>query len=538
MPDHNDPVLLIGCGATATPVVTAESMGFKAYNLWRMKEVGLPVPPAFVLGTRFCQDYYRIHRKPVGGLQELLAARLRDLERATGLGFGSARKPLIVSVRSGAAVSMPGMLDTVLDIGLCDATVPGLLRLTGNPRLAWDSYRRLVSSFAEVVHQISASRFDEILARRMQEAGVATAAELDFQSLRTLTRDYLELYEEQVGALFPQQPREQLKAAVIAVWDSWASDKAVQYRRLNNLSEEGGTAVTVQRMVYGNAGGTSGAGVAFTRDPASGEAALYLDFMFNAQGEDIVSGRRNAADAQRLATALPAVFDELLRVAHLLEKQFRDVQEFEFTVQEGKLYILQTRTGKRTPWAALRIAVEQVEEGLIAQEVALERLAQIDLTQIQRTKIVASAGAQPLCRGVAAGMGVAVGEIALDSHRAQEIAREGRSVILVRDRAATEDIIGIEAAAAVLTALGSRTSHAAVVARQLNKPCIVACPGLTLDMTRRRCSLANRWLTEGELLSLDGGSGDVYAGPVSVELEKPTSSLAQVARWRATRAAA
>ena len=538
MPDYNDQVLFIGGGATAASVVTAESVGFKAYNLWRMKEAGMPVPPAFVLGTRFCREYYRNHRKPARGLQELLATRLRDLERATGLGFGSARKPLIVSVRSGAAVSMPGMLDTVLDIGLCDASVPGLLRLTGNPRLAWDSYRRLVSSFAEVVHQIPASRFDAILAARMQEAGVATAAELDFQSLRTLTRDYLDLYEEQVGALFPQQPREQLEAAVIAVWDSWASDRAVQYRRLNNLSDEGGTAVTVQRMVYGNAGGTSGAGVAFTRDPASGEASLYLDFMFNAQGEDIVSGRRNAADAERLGTALPSVFDELQRVAHLLEKQFRDMQEFEFTVQEGKLYILQTRTGKRTPWAALRIAVDQVEEALIGQDAALERLAEIDLSQIQRAKVVATGDSHPLCRGVPAGMGVAVGELALDSNRAQEIAREGRNAILVRDRASTEDIAGIEAAAGVLTALGSRTSHAAVVARQLNKPCIVACPGLFLDMTRRRCSLVGRWLTEGEVLSLDGQSGDVFAGPVTVELEKPNQSLAQVAHWRAARAAA
>lgn len=538
MPDYNDHVLFIGGSATVASTVTAETMGFKAYNLWRMKEVGMPVPPAFVLGTRFCQEYYRRNREPVGGLRELLAARLRELERATGLGFGSARKPLIVSVRSGASVSMPGMLDTVLDIGLCDASVPGLLRLTGNPRLAWDSYRRLVASFAEVVHQIPATRFDAILAERMQEAGVATAAELDFQSLRTLTRDYLALYEKQVGTPFPQQPREQLEAAVIAVWGSWASDKAVQYRRLNDLADEGGTAVTVQRMVYGNAGGTSGAGVAFTRNPASGEASLYLDFMFNAQGEDIVSGRRNAADAERLAAALPSVFDELQRVARLLEKQFRDMQEFEFTVQEAKLYILQTRTGKRTPWAALRIAVDQVEEALVGQDVALKRLADIDLSHIQRARIVATGANLALCRGVPAGMGVAVGEIALDSDRAQEVVRDGKSAILVRDRTSTEDIVGIEAAAAVLTALGSRTSHAAVVARQLNKPCIVACTGLTVDMSRRRCSLAGRWFTEGEVLSLDGQSGDVFAGPVSVEIERPTESLAQVARWRAARAAA
>jgi len=538
MSDSSEQVLLVGCDSPAGTVATPEAMGFKAYNLWRMEKVGMPVPQAFVLGTRFCQEYYRRNRKPVRGLQELLAARLQDLERATGLSFGSTRKPLLVSVRSGAPLSMPGMLDTVLDIGLCDAAVPGLLRLTGNPRLAWDSYRRLVASFAEVVHQIPPTGFDALLGARLQEAGVATAGELDFQSLRALTRDYLKLYEEQAGAPFPQQPREQLEAAVIAVWASWSGDKAVQYRRLSGLSDELGTAVTVQRMVYGNAGGTSGAGVAFTRDPASGEPALYLDFMFNAQGDDIVSGRRNAADAERLAATLPSVFEKIRRVAGALEKEFRDMQEFEFTVQDGKLYVLQTRTGKSTPWAALRIAVDQVGEGLIDEQAALARLAPLDLDRIERARIAVNGSNPALCRGIPAGMGVAVGEIALDSNRAREIARTGKTAILVRDNTSTEDIAGIEAAAGVLTAAGSRTSHAAVVARQLNKSCIVGCSALRIDLSQRRCSLAGRWLSEGEVLSLDGQSGKVFAGPVTVEVEKPTEALARVSRWRAAQQAA
>ena len=257
MTDRSDEVLLIGCGMTPG-AATPESFGFKAYNLWRMDRIGMPVPQAFVLGTRFCRDFFHHNRKPVRALQPLLASRLQDLERATGLGFGSGRKPLLVSVRSGAPVSMPGMLDTVLDVGLCDATVPALLRVTGNPRLVWDSYRRLVASFAEVVRRLPVVRFEQALEERMRDADVSTAGELDFQSLRALTHDYLDLYEEMAGAPFPQQPREQLEAAVIAVWESWASDKAVQYRRLNGLPDESGTAVTVQRMVYGNAGGTSG----------------------------------------------------------------------------------------------------------------------------------------------------------------------------------------------------------------------------------------------------------------------------------------
>ncbi len=531
-------VLLIGCGALPDAEPSPDTIGFKAYNLWRMDRAGMPVPQAFVLGTAFCQEYFRHDRTPVSGLRELLLARVRDLERSSALAFGSARKPLLLSVRSGAPVSMPGMLETVLDIGICDATVPGLLRLTGNPRLVWDSYRRLVQSFAEVVHQLPANRFDAALQARIEEAGVESASELDFQSLRLLTRDYLELFEELVGHGFPQQPLSQLEAAVAAVWASWAADKAVEYRRLHQLSDDLGTAVTVQRMVYGNAGGTSGAGVGFTRDPASGEPALYLDFMFNAQGDDVVSGRLNVPDGDRLGTVLPAVFQEVVKAARLLEQEFRDMQEFEFTVQDSRLYVLQTRSGKRTAWAALRMAVDQVDEGLIEPAVALERLSGIDMAKIQRSRVVAASSGAALCRAVGAGGGVAIGEIALDPERARAVAEGGRAAILVRESTSTEDIAGIASALGMLTAAGSRTAHAVVVARQLNKVCVVGCDKLGVDLALRRCTLAGRAFSEGDVLSLDGETGEVFAGPVAVSVEKPEAQLSRVQSWREPRQAA
>jgi pyruvate,orthophosphate dikinase len=529
---------LIGCGTVAPGAPTPDLLGFKAYNLWRMERIGLRVPPAFVLETGFCRDFLAGTRSAAPGLRELLAARVRDLERASGLMLGSARRPLLVSVRSGAPVSMPGMMETVLDIGIGEASVPGLLRLTGNPRLVWDSYRRLVQSFAEVVHGLPALAFEAALAARIREAAVASLRDLDFQGLRALTRDYLELFEELVGKPFPQQPIEQLEAAVIAVWASWEGAKAREYRRLHGLSDDLGTAATVQQMVFGNAGGTSGAGVAFTRDPASGEHVLYVDFMFNAQGEDVVSGRHRAPDSERLAAILPHVHTELYGVADHLEREFRDMQEFEFTVQDGKLYLLQTRTGKRTPWAAVRIAVDQVEEGLQSEQDALDRLATIDLARVERLRVVRSGATRVLGRALSAGAGVAVGEIALDADRAQAVAAAGRAAILVRENTETEDIAGIAAAAGILTASGGRTSHAAVVARQLDKVCLVGCDALVLDPEHRRCSLGGEWLAEGALVSLDGHAGEVLAGAVEVEVEKPVEYLRRIADWRVVAQAA
>lgn len=517
------------------PAPDPQRMGFKAANLARMLLLDLPVPPAVVLGTAHCRalrtepDALRVR------LPDILAEAIERLERATGLGFGAARRPLLVSVRSGAPVSMPGMMDTLLNIGLTETSLPGLLLATGNPRLVWDAWRRLIQQFAEVVHGAAAAPFDTVVAAACERAGVATANELDFQALRGVGADFLALYEELVGQRFPQRPEKQLRAAVEAVFASWDSPRAIEYRRLNGIDDGLGTAVTLQRMVFGNAGGTSGAGVGFTRDPATGADTPYLDFMFNAQGEDVVSGRHAtsaANDAPRLALAMPEVMARLGQVGGILEDAFGDMQEYEFTVDNGRLFLLQTRTGKRTPWAALRIAVERVRAGRLKPDEALRRLDGIDLAAIVERRLAGgSEGA--LARAVAAGIGVASGPLALDAAAARDFAARGRPAILVRDDVATTDIEGIAVAAGLLAARGSRTAHAAVVARQMDKVCLVGCAGLRCDPAARRIELGGQALAEGALLTLDANTGLVYAGAREVVEVRPAEWLAEVARWRA-----
>ena len=512
-----------------------EVMGFKAWNLLRMARIGLPVPAAFVLGTPFCRAWLARGGRSAEGFRELLAQNIRRIESDSDAGFGSARRPLLVSVRSGAAVSMPGMLDTVLNVGLCDAVIRGMLRTTGNPRLVWDSYRRLIQSFGQVVAGCEPAPFESAMRECLQLAAVERPRELDFKSLERLAGDYLEIFRQQAGRPFPQDPLEQLEAAVEAVFRSWQSDKAATYRRLAGIDDALGTAVTVQRMMFGNAGGTSGSGVAFTRDPATGENALYLDYAANAQGEDVVSGRCAVGDPDALRETLPRVYDGLLAVRTRLEREFRDAQEFEFTVENGRLHLLQTRTGKRTALAALKIAVDQVREGLIGPAEALARLDGMDLDSIRDRRIDADA-ATALCRAVPASVGVASGEIVLDCERAQRRAEAGASVILVREDIATEDIAGIHAASGVLTASGGRTSHAAVVARQLDKVCLVGCGALSIDSAARRCTLGERSFGEGEMITLDGRGGLVFAGAVAAIDEAPRECLAEVAAWRMARA--
>jgi pyruvate,orthophosphate dikinase len=512
------------------------TLGFKGLNLWRMARLGLPVPQAFVIGTGHCRDYLQAPGALPPGLEATLASQLNGLELATGLRFGSARKPLLVSVRSGAPESMPGMMETVLNIGLTDATVPGLLRLTGNPRLVWDSYRRLIQSFAEVVRGCSPAPFDEMLRLQLRRADAASVRELDFHALKEAAKAALGIYESQTGSPFPQRPTEQLAAAVEAVFASWNSDRAREYRRLKQIDDNSGTAVTVQRMVYGNAGGTSGSGVGFTRDPSTGAPAPYLDFLFNAQGEDVVSGRQQAQDAAALTALLPDAAEELARVAQVLEHEFRDVQEFEFTLQDGRLYLLQTRTAKRTAWATLRSTVDLVDEGLIDPSIALQRLAGVELDRLEQLRVETTA--TPLAQGVPAGIGVASGAIALDAAAARRLKSGGAQVLLVRDHPSTEDIAGIAIADGLLTASGGRTSHAAVVARQLDKVCVVGCEALSIDASRRRCRLGDLELAEGDAISLDGGSGAVYAGNVPVVREAPQALLQRVAAWRAAAAGA
>jgi pyruvate,orthophosphate dikinase len=510
---------------------SAQSMGFKAWNLARMADFGLPVPQGFVLGTALCAEHLADPQKSRQRLRGLLDAQMVRLEAACGLEFGAERKPLLVSVRSGAPVSMPGMMDTVLNVGLAESTLRGLMRLTGNPRMVWDSYRRLIAQFAEIVHGVHPAPFRAALDVAMDRAHVARAQELDFQSLAALARDYLDLFEAQTGVAFPQDPLEQLEAATAAVFDSWMSARAVEYRRMHDIRDDIGTAVTVQRMVFGNAGGTSGSGVGFTRDPATGENRMYLDFRFNSQGEDIVSGRHDANDAARLATALPGAAGQLQSLRRTLEREFGDAQEFEFTVQDGVLWMLQTRSAKRTPWAALRIAVEQVRAGELQPAEALHRLDGIDLARIERRRIEGDTASSILASATAASIGVISGVIALDPDAVQAQVAAGRQAILVREDTSTADLVGIAAASGILTARGGRTAHAAVVARQLGKACLVGCGTLRVDPATRTLWFGAKQLREGEVLTLDCDNGHVLIGEVRAIVERPTEWLHEVARW-------
>ena len=523
-------VFLIGCGTDGSRRGPVEAMGFKAFNLARLADLGITVPAAFVLGTRHCREFLAAGGTLSSDTSAQIGPCVRRLEAASGLGLGNSRRPLLLSVRSGAPVSMPGMMDTVLNVGLCDSTLPGMLRVSGNPRLAWDSYRRLVQGFAEVVHGVDPEPFQEAARSELQRSGVERLDRLDFRGLRSLTSRFLDLYADVVGEPFPQSPADQLDAAIASVFASWNSARAVAYRRSNDIPDDLGTAVVVQRMVFGNSGGNSGAGVAFTRDPATGEDSLYLDFAFNAQGEDVVSGRTSLEHGQNLARRLPEVYSELVAVKEQAEREFRDAQEIEFTVQDGRLFLLQARSAKRTALAALRIAVEQLEAGMLSPVEARRNLAGLDLSSIEIVRVAGTAGEEPLARGTGASIGVQCGRIAMNPARVVELSRTHAPVLLVRDDISTSDIVAIHASAGLLTARGGRTSHAAVIARQLGKACIVGCVDLRIDPAESSCSIAGHTLHEGDLLCLDANTGAVFAGELRVTRERPTELLERLRR--------
>jgi pyruvate, orthophosphate dikinase len=527
----------IGPGVVLPPGGPA-AVGGKAWNLMRMAAAGLRVPPGFVLPTGWCQRLHAPGSSPA--LDASLAAALQrgiaGLEKVTGLGFGSERRPLLVSVRSGAPVSMPGMLETVLDIGLNQETVEGLIRQTGNPRLAWDSYRRLVRQFASVVAGLPGEPFDAVIATVTGKDQEEPAGGFDHLALRAITLGMLERYKDLAGEPFPEDVYVQLNRAAAAVFASWGAPKAVTYRRLNGIADSMGTAVAIQTMVFGNAGGASGAGVGFTRDPATGARTLYVDFQFNGQGEDVVAGRQVLNDNERLRRRLPLLVTELETTCHTLEALFGDAQDFEFTLQSGTLYLLQTRTAKTTLWAALRIAVDLVEEGLITSAEALARLRSIDLSNVTRSRLAVESG-QMLATARVACPGIASGAIALSPEAAERMVETGQKVILVRREIATEDIAGLSRAEGTLTATGGRTSHAAVVARQLGKVCLVGCSALSIDLARRQCRIGDRVLDEGEVISLDGNEGRIFAGALEVLTERPDRELAIIHDWQRAAAA-
>ena len=529
LPSSEDVYVL---GETAGPLPGPDTIGAKAHGLARMARAGLRVPAAVVLTTA-------VSRRGLAGggqgdqeLGELTATALGALEAATGLRLGDRLRPLVVSVRSGAPVSMPGMLETVLDVGLSERTVAGFAADTGNPRLAWDCYRRLVESFASAVHGCAPERFQQSVQERLSAAKVERAIQLEALALRELTATHLELFRELTGEAFPDDPQVQLAQAVSAVLRSWESPKAQEYRQLGGLPDDLGTAVIVQRMVFGNAGGRSGAGVGFTRDPALGEPGMYMDFALDAQGEDIVAGRQSLQGEHGAAALDAPLREELERACRLLEDELHDAQEFEFTVQDGELFLLQSRTAKRTPWAALRIAVDQVNEGLISPATALERLAGVDLDALTRQRVRGGDAQSALARAVPASLGVATGPLALDAAAVARQADAGRPPVLVRRAVSTDDSAAVARSAGILTATGGRTSHAAVVARELGKPCLVGCAGLTVDLEGRTATIGRRTLAEGDVITLDGESGLVFAGEAEVVEERPTAELLAVAAWR------
>ena len=423
------------------------------------------------------------------------------------------------------------MMDTILNVGLCDPAVSPLIRLTGNPTFVWDSYRRFVQAYAEVVCGLPADPFNSLIDEQVQRESVRESGELDFIALRQLTQQFLRLYNHRTGEPFPQDPMVQLSSAIEAVFNSWHGPRAAEYRRMHDLDESLGTAVTVQAMVFGNMGSMSGSGVAFTRDPTTGEHELYLDFLWNAQGEEVVSGRYAVQDSSAIRRFKPSLDRQLRQISNELEVLFHDVQDFEFTIQEEQLYLLQCRTGKRTPWAALKIACDMVREGLINSRIALQRLANYDLDSLQIIRLESDQNCPALSGGVAACPGVAVGQVAFDPHVAIAMAGQGRRPILVRHDISTEDLAGFAASEGILTRLGGRTSHAAVVARQMNKVCIVGCRDLVLEHDRR-CRIGSQSFSEGDFLSLDGHSGNIYAGQLNVVAEQPLELLAEVERWR------
>ena len=500
-------------------------LGGKGANLAEMTNLGVPVPPGFTIAASLCITYLRDGHAPPSLRGEVDAA-LKRLERAADKRFGDADNPLLVSVRSGAAVSMPGMMETILNLGLNDLAVQGLARASGNPRFAYDSYRRFIQMYGDVVLGVPFSQFEHLLAAKRLTAGVSSDAELSETALRNLVEEYKRLVKNHTGHDFPMDPTTQLWGAIEAVWRSWTLKKAVDYRRVNGIPEDLGTAVNVVAMVFGNLGEDSGTGVAFTRNPSTGEKKFYGEFLINAQGEDVVAGIRTPLSIEEMANLLPQAYADLRDTEERLERHFHEMQDIEFTVERGRLYLLQTRTGKRTAAAAVRIATDMVDEGVIAPQQAVQRVAPEQLDQLLHPVIDPGVRATPIATGLPASPGAASGLAVFDPDVAEQRAGAGEQVILVRDETTPEDFHGIVAARAVLTARGGMTSHAAVVARGMGKCAVVGCKALHVDLEHRRVTVDDTAVSEGEWITVDGASGKVFLG----ELPTTPSEVVQVVR--------
>ncbi|MEU3555738.1 pyruvate, phosphate dikinase [Streptomyces fragilis] len=491
-------------------------LGGKGANLAEMTNLGLPVPPGFTITTEACKVYLESGREPVA-LRDEVSAHLDTLERGMGKKLGQADNPLLVSVRSGAKFSMPGMMDTVLNIGLSDSSVEGLARQAGNERFAWDSYRRLIQMFGKTVLGVEGDLFEDALDEAKEAKGVAVDTALDADDLKRLVARFKEIVRTEAGRDFPQDPREQMDLAIKAVFDSWNTDRAKLYRRQERIPGDLGTAVNVCSMVFGNLGDDSGTGVAFTRDPASGHQGVYGDYLQNAQGEDVVAGIRNTVPLAELESIDKTSYDQLMDIMETLENHYRDLCDIEFTIERGKLWMLQTRVGKRTAGAAFRIATQLVDQGLIDEAEALQRVTGAQLAQLMFPRFDTDAKAEQAGKGIAASPGAAVGRAVFSSKAAVEWAARGEKVILVRRETNPDDLDGMIAAEGILTSRGGKTSHAAVVARGMGKTCVCGAEELEVDVKARKMTVPGGGVVaEGDVISIDGSSGKVYLGEVPV----------------------
>ena len=518
-------------------------LGGKGANLAEMSNLGLPVPPGLTITTEVCTYYYANGESYPAELKEQVAAALRTVGTSAGGTFGDPHQPLLLSVRSGARVSMPGMMDTVLNLGLNAATAEGLAKLTGDERFAYDSYRRFIQMYSDVVLGVDHAAFEEILDEEKDSKGVELDTDLDATDLKRIASLYKARVEKELGKPFPEDVQEQLWGAIGAVFGSWRSPRANTYRKLNNIPEDWGTAVTVQAMVFGNRGETSATGVAFTRDPATGEKLLYGEFLINAQGEDVVAGIRTPQPISKLVRerqgskkpsmeeAMPKAYAELMAIGARLEQHYRDMQDVEFTIQEGKLFMLQTRSGKRTAEAALKAAVDMEREGLIDRRIAITRVEPEALNQLLHPTLDPDAPREQIAIGLGASPGAATGEVAFTAEEAEKLAADNRDVILVRTETSPEDIHGMHAARGILTARGGMTSHAAVVARGMGRPCVSGAGMLKIDAQRGEMVAGDVTINRGDVITIDGASGQVFKGTVGLRQPEMTGDFGTLMGW-------
>lgn len=508
-------------------------LGGKGANLAEMTNLGLPIPPGFTVTTEACTDYYNHGRSISEEIQTQIFDALALLEEKLGKKFGDTENPLLVSVRSGARASMPGMMDTILNLGLTDISVEGFAKRTGNPRFAYDSYRRFIQMFSDVVMEVPKSLFERVIDEIKEDRKVHFDTELTAEDLKEVIRRFKEIYKEKMGEEFPQEPRVQLMEAVKAVFRSWDNERAIVYRRMNDIPGDWGTAVNVQSMVFGNMGNTSGTGVAFTRNPSTGAKGIYGEYLINAQGEDVVAGIRTPQPITRLEEDLPECYEEFLKIANRLEEHYRDMQDMEFTIEDGKLYFLQTRNGKRTAQAALQIACDLVDEGMITPQEAVSRIEAKSLNQLLHPAFDPDALKKGTVMGQAlpASPGAAAGKIYFNAEEAKEAHETGERVILVRLETSPEDIEGMHAAEGILTVRGGMTSHAAVVARGMGTACISGCGDIVIDEKKKQFTLGGKTYFEGDYISLDGSTGKIYDGDIQTQEASISGNFGRIMSW-------